>query len=244
MRSPRGAAKRSRGRTKAKVSSGQGPGQSEASRPGLAPGQRQLLQGLPQLAWTCTPEGYESDLNQRWLDYTGLTAHDSGETGWLARVPIEEQASLGASWGQTRQAGTPYARELRLRGRDGSHRWFETQATPLLGPSGAIDLWLWTGTDVTARRVAEEQLRDEQEPRKQTDLLAKVGGWGFDPVSGRGRWTEEVARIHDLDETHVSLPLVLQFYEGEHRARLETAVQQAMSEGASYDLEVEQVSAG
>ena len=29
--------------------------------------------------------------------------------------------------------------------------------------------------------------------------MAKVGGWEFDPSTGQGSWTDEVARIHEDD---------------------------------------------
>jgi PAS domain S-box-containing protein len=74
--------------------------------------------------------------------------------------------------------------------------------------------------------------------------MAKVGGWEFDPETGKGTWTDEVARIHDIDpiqETNVAIGL--SFYVGESRQKVEQAVKEAVELGKPYDLELEMVSA-
>ncbi|GLH70603.1 hypothetical protein GETHPA_21360 [Geothrix rubra] len=74
--------------------------------------------------------------------------------------------------------------------------------------------------------------------------LAKVGGWSFDPRTGEGEWTEEVARIHDLDPTLATTKdLGLSFYTPESRPRIEQAVREAIEAARAYDLELELVSA-
>ncbi|MET0280401.1 MAG: ATP-binding protein [Steroidobacteraceae bacterium] len=88
-----------------------------------------------------------------------------------------------------------------------------------------------------------ESLQDRESLLEETGNLAKVGGWEFDPVSGEGTWTPEIARIHDLDPTvKPNRDLGLQFYVGESRARLEAALQASLADGTPYDLELEFVS--
>jgi signal transduction histidine kinase/PAS domain-containing protein/ActR/RegA family two-component response regulator len=79
---------------------------------------------------------------------------------------------------------------------------------------------------------------------RETGQLARVGGWEFDPVSGKGHWTEEVARIHDLErDTDTSVQMGLEFYPGESRTRIAAAVKEAVEHGTPYDLELEFISA-
>ena len=69
--------------------------------------------------------------------------------------------------------------------------------------------------------------------------MAKVGGWEYDPVTGQGDWTDEVARIHDLDPaTPADLQLSLNCYTGESRTRMEQALREALEQGKPYDLEL------
>ncbi len=74
--------------------------------------------------------------------------------------------------------------------------------------------------------------------------LAQIGGWEFDPITGQGFWTEEIARIHDLDPAHpAGVQFGLSFYPGEARAHIEQAVREAVELGKPYDLELEFISA-
>jgi signal transduction histidine kinase/PAS domain-containing protein/ActR/RegA family two-component response regulator len=89
-----------------------------------------------------------------------------------------------------------------------------------------------------------EQLQHREQLLEETGHLAKVGGWDFDPVTGSGRWTPEVARIHELDETlEPSKELGLQFYPDASRRRLEAALQKSLADGSPYDLELEFITA-
>ena len=74
--------------------------------------------------------------------------------------------------------------------------------------------------------------------------MAKVGGWEFDSQTGAGTWTDEVARIHDLDpaqETNVEVGLG--FYLDESRKKIEQAVKEAVELARPYDLELEMITA-
>ncbi len=91
---------------------------------------------------------------------------------------------------------------------------------------------------------SNELLQYREQLLEETGSLAKVGGWDFDPASGDGRWTAEIARIHDLDVTvEPNRQYGLQFYPGESRSRLEAALQRAVAQGVPYDLELQFISA-
>ncbi len=89
-----------------------------------------------------------------------------------------------------------------------------------------------------------KELQDREALQEETGQLAKVGGWEFDPQTGKGMWTAEIARIHDLPDTlEPSRDLGLQFYPGESRTRIEAALQRSLVDGSAYDLELEFISA-
>jgi PAS domain S-box-containing protein len=103
---------------------------------------------------------------------------------------------------------------------------------------------LTTAQDITARRRAEAALRFSESVVRDAGRMAHVGGWHFNPLTGVGFWTEEVARIHDVPpEAPSSMAQGLEFYVGESRGRIEAAVKAAIEHGQSYDLELEFVSA-
>lgn len=103
---------------------------------------------------------------------------------------------------------------------------------------------LSTVKDITELKRVEEALRSNEALLKEVGEIAKVGGWEFSTITGDANWTEEVARIHDLDpETPASVALSVNYYSDESRPIIEKAVQDAVELGKSYDLELEIVSA-
>lgn len=94
--------------------------------------------------------------------------------------------------------------------------------------------------DISGRREAEEKLRFHEAVLRETGRIAKVGGWSFDVETGEGYWTEEVARIHDLDpDLPASKSIGLEFYTPASRRAVEHAIAHAIDHGTSYDLELE-----
>lgn len=89
-----------------------------------------------------------------------------------------------------------------------------------------------------------EELQHREALLAETGNLAKVGGWEFDPATGEGTWTPEIAQIHNLPPTLTpSKEMGLQFYPGESRTRIEAAVRKSIEDGSPYDLELEFIAA-
>jgi two-component system, cell cycle sensor histidine kinase and response regulator CckA len=114
--------------------------------------------------------------------------------------------------------------------------WINVTAAPVpLADYGVVIAY----GDITARKRAEQEFLFQKAILEETGRIAKVGGWSFDSVTGRGFWTEEVARIHDLDPAlPSSRDKGLQYYIGESRTKLEKAVND-VEQGIPYDLELE-----
>lgn len=70
--------------------------------------------------------------------------------------------------------------------------------------------------------------------------MARIGGWEFNPLTGEGLWTEEVALIHEVDPQALnSKDAGLSFYDGIHRQRIEAAFAAAIKDGTPFDLELQ-----
>jgi PAS domain S-box-containing protein len=92
----------------------------------------------------------------------------------------------------------------------------------------------------TKRRQAEAGLRQREALLERTSRMAKVGGWSFEVKTMRGHWTDEIARIHDLDgRLAATVQEGLGYYRGESRAAIEKAIREAVEEAKPYDLELE-----
>jgi PAS domain S-box-containing protein len=125
---------------------------------------------------------------------------------------------------------------------DGAIGLCRTSAIPFVhqGKNGAL-VFIQDATDQQRDR---EAVKARDELLQLTGRLAKVGGWEFDATTLKGTWTEEVARIHDLDPAlPTDVALGMSFYTSASRQRIEEAVQQTLSEAVPYDLELEMLTA-
>ena len=94
------------------------------------------------------------------------------------------------------------------------------------------------------QKLVEAKLRRSEELLRETGRIAKVGGFEFDPASGVGTWTEEVALIYDVDPSATTdKAFGLSFYSPESRKRIEEAIGRAAENLEPYDLELEMTSA-
>lgn len=75
---------------------------------------------------------------------------------------------------------------------------------------------------------------------RDTQALAKVGGWDFHVGSQRLSWTEQVYHIHEIPlGTAINFDEAVGFYELEARARFRDAIRGAMEQADSFDLELQ-----
>jgi PAS domain S-box-containing protein len=160
----------------------------------------------------------------------------------VSRCHPDDRARVASAVEASRRTMTPWHEEFRVIHPVKGEIWVEANSVPCPDPDGGVT-WHGAMTDVTERRRVQQALQDREELLEQTGEIAQIGVWELDPATGRGRWTAEVARIHDLDPTATpALAMGLDFYPGEARGRVEAAVRGAL-EGVPYDIEVPFVSA-
>src|SRR6267142_1122734 len=123
-----------------------------------------LIVAFPGLAWTALPDGRAEFLNRRWLDYTGLTAEQAADLGWIEVVHPDDRERVSDYWrsrvisGNLGDADT----EARMRRHDGCYRWFLFGANPVRDAAGNIFRWFGTNIDIEDRRRSQEALRSNE----------------------------------------------------------------------------------
>jgi PAS domain S-box-containing protein len=132
---------------------------------------KQIIDTIPTAAWSARPDGYCEFVNQRWLDYAGLSAEQAVGWGWGAAIHPDDLPGLVEYWKTCLASGTPVNTEARMRRFDGVHRWFLFRASPLRGESGNIIKWYGTNTDIEDRKRAEEKLQ-----ARETNLRQIIDG--------------------------------------------------------------------
>ncbi|MGG2320009.1 PAS domain-containing protein, partial [Salmonella enterica] len=82
---------------------------------------------LPQLVWTCLPDGRANFLSQQWEAFTGIAATEQLDFNWLDRViHPEDRDRVFTHWMGAVAGKHSYDIEYRIRKYDGTYRWFQT----------------------------------------------------------------------------------------------------------------------
>ena len=120
---------------------------------------RELAEALPVIVWTSRPDGFVDYFNQRWFEYSGVTV-DRAAGSWLVAVHPDDRAACDAAWRHALATGERYQAEHRLRRADGADRWHLARAVAERGPTGEVEAWLGSFTDIDDERRAREELTE------------------------------------------------------------------------------------
>ncbi|MEN0036461.1 MAG: EAL domain-containing protein [Cellvibrio sp.] len=123
----------------------------------------QLAEGLPQLAWTCLPDGRCDFLNQRWCKYTGISEQEQLNYGWLEQVHPEDREKLMQAWTLAVDSGNEMLIVVRIRSHEGEYRWFDTRAMPQRNEKNEIVRWLGSNTDITDIELTRQALSNSEQ---------------------------------------------------------------------------------
>jgi len=140
---------------------------------------RNLVELIPQIVWTADHRGTPLDVNQRWLDFTGLTtlkeAQSQGLRPFLHPDDMEVMRDL---WEMAQQEGIPLEAESRIRRNDGIYRWYLHQAIPIKNDRGQVIKWFGTCTDIETQKQLEQQhatlLQKVQERNQELDQFCHI----------------------------------------------------------------------
>ena len=68
---------------------------------------RLAVDTIPGMVWTCLPDGQRDFLNQRWLDFTGLTLGDAIGWGWTVAIHPDDVTGMLQALRDTVASGAP-----------------------------------------------------------------------------------------------------------------------------------------
>jgi PAS domain S-box-containing protein len=162
---------------------------------------RELIETIPTGAWITGPDGSNEFVNQRWVEYTGLSAKDTAGLGWHAVIHPEDLNRHMEKWRASLASGQPFEDEARFRrAADGKYGWFLSRGVPLRDKHGSILKWYGIITDIEDRKQAEQALERSEAYLTEAQKLSHTGSFAYNPGSGKTLyWSEELFRIFALD---------------------------------------------
>jgi PAS domain S-box-containing protein len=176
--------------------------------------------------------GYTPDQFHHYSDFTTLLHHADYEPTMLAmKDHLEGKVAK-------------YHADYRIRASDGTYRWFR-DIGGITGnhPDGSPGTVTGIVIDISASRQAEEALRISEQFLRQTQRLTKIGGWEYDVISGKVRWTEEAFEIYGVTpDTKLSIPETISYYSPDDQETITKAFGDAVGKGIPYDLTLRLIS--
>jgi PAS domain S-box-containing protein len=157
------------------------------------------INAMPTLLASARPDGWGDFFNQRWLDYTGLSAEQLQGWGWATPLHPDDAEGLLKTWRSSLVSGAPLEAEVRMRRFDGTFRWLLFRANALRDESGNIVKWYGTAADIDDRKQVEEKLRRSEAFLAEGQRLSSTGSFSRRVSTDEITFSEEMCRIFELE---------------------------------------------
>jgi len=122
---------------------------------------RLIVDSIPGLVFTTTPEGEVEFVNRQLLEYFGIPIEEIKRWTTGSVVHPDELPEVIAKWKHAVERGEEYTNENRLRRADGVYRWFHASTIPRRDETGRIVRWYSLLTDIEDLKRLKDRLHEE-----------------------------------------------------------------------------------
>src|SRR5512132_644787 len=145
--------------------------------------------------WVCNPEGGVEFVSRTFLDLVGKTLDEVKPRGWLDRLPPEDLKPTLEAWHACVRSGSEWTWEHRVEGEDGVWRTILSLGRPVRDDRDRITSWVGFNLDISARREAEDAVRESEARFRGTFENAAVG---IANVGTDGAWLRVNQRLCEV----------------------------------------------
>src|SRR5712664_1558841 len=136
---------------------------------------REVVDTIPAIVWSTLPDGSNTYVNKRFVEYSGSSAEQMAGSGWQALIHPDDLERHAGKWMEAVATGKPHEIEVRSRRSDGQYRWQLDRGVPLRDEDGNIVKWYGVTTDIEDRKRAEDTIREQEtELRQILDLAPQL----------------------------------------------------------------------
>jgi PAS domain S-box-containing protein len=121
---------------------------------------RNMMETIPQIAWTNSIDGDISFFNQRWYDYTGLDFEQTKIGGFNIVIHPDDLKNILKQFGLIRKTINGGEFQTRVKRFDGLYRWHLIRLMPVKNEVSESQLWAGTATDIQELRLLQQQKDD------------------------------------------------------------------------------------
>ncbi len=204
-----------------------------------------IIEGTAAGTWDLQAEEQRIDYNSRCMGMLGYQGDEPGSmtlASWLSRVHPQDRDAVRRRLEDHLKGLVPtFDAELRLRHRAGHWVWVQSTGRIAVRNARGEPLWV-TGLqiDITARKLAELQLRQQRQLLDRAERLAGIGAWEQDLATQRLDLSDQTRRLLQLDAPDpLGLEHLLNALSEADAAQLRRGTQAALAGSAGWDFEFE-----
>jgi len=190
--------------------------------------------------WSLTTDRVYRD--RRWAEMVGLppdkVVGDRAE--WIRLVHPDDIDSVErALLDHLARRTELYVAEMRLRTTSGNWIWTMDRGKVVSWDKAGRPLrMVGTQCDITQSRVLEERIRHSEEISIQVSQLARIGAWEHILATNEVTWSPELFRLCEVELGFIPNPAAMDnFFPAETRPIFRRALERALTDGQSVDLE-------
>ncbi|WP_192822122.1 PAS domain-containing protein [Rufibacter sp. LB8] len=134
-----------------------------------------LTDTVPQLIHTAEPNGHCTFVNQRWLDFTGLSAGEFQGDNWHKVIHPEDLGKVVERQKEAIHASTEFQAEMRIKTKDGHYRWHLMRSMPMRDDQGNVIMRVGSANDIHAtKQMVQELLESNEQMSALSDQVQKA----------------------------------------------------------------------
>ncbi len=124
---------------------------------------RLLTEAIPQQIWRADAAGRIEHCNQHLRDYLGVKMSDLAGESFFRILHPEDAPLYLQGWQAALAMGSRFEEEARIRGADGTYRWFLARSIPQRSEDGTVARWYGIHIDIEEQYRAQQNLKSVQE---------------------------------------------------------------------------------
>jgi PAS domain S-box-containing protein len=133
-----------------------------------------IIETIPSMVWSASPAGELTYVNQKVLEYCGVTLEEYANRTWVGFLHPDDREEAAKAFSRAIGTGETYNVTYRVRRAGGEYRWQQARAEPLRDPHGKIIQWYGFSIDIDEGKRAEDHLRDTRNKLAKASRLATV----------------------------------------------------------------------
>lgn len=144
---------------------------------------RMLVKLSPAGIYMTDNDGKCTFVNEAWCRMAGMEPEEAYGDGWINAIHPDDRTRVFKLWELYVNSGKEWNWSYRFVDKQGTIRWIYGLSRPVLSEQGKIVGFLGTNTDITDRKLAEENLKQSEEKYR---LLSEQSGVGVALFSKEG----------------------------------------------------------